>query len=617
VEKLLELTLGGLHLTNRISMTLSDAPPVWQWARLPIPRLLSTTEEMSQFKRENKSSRGTLILLSQPSRAPYTYSSSDVNFRNYANPYDESQLLQLLPAAAQAAFNSLDKQHDPLCLPDTRVDVLKQIMTWADQGDERCIFWLNGMAGTGKSTIARTVARRYNEKGRLGASFFFSRGGGGVGNADKFFASIATQLANTSKALKRYICQAIDEQRDITTKCLRDQWCQLVLRPLSMLDETFPHSSLLLVVDALGECDGDDDIRAIVQLLAEARSLRTVQLRVFITSRPETPIRRVFYQIPKAQQQDLVLHSIPSSIVDRDISLFLKHKFGNLGRPPDWPGEEALKQLVQKSGGLFIWAATACRYISEGGPFIAERLSRVLQGDAAPKTPEQRLDEIYTTVLTSSISHRYDDTEKERLYEILRATLGAIAILFSPLSVVSLAQLLRIAQDDVDDRLHDLHSILDIPQDRARSIRLHHPSFRDFLLNKDRCGHPHFYVDAKKAHEALADHCMQLMSDKLKRNMCGLDAPGTYTKKIATKEIELRLPEDLQYACQYWVQHLKRSEAQLQDDRKVHKFLLQHFLHWLEALSLIGKTSDGVHAIILLASMVRVSVDFENARNES
>src|SRR5271156_5151881 len=74
------------------------------------------------------------------SRPIYTYSSSDINFRNYGNQYDESQLLQLLPAAAQAAFNSSDKQHHPLCLPNTRVDVLEQIMTWADKGDERCIF---------------------------------------------------------------------------------------------------------------------------------------------------------------------------------------------------------------------------------------------------------------------------------------------------------------------------------------------------------------------------------------------------------------------------------------------------------------------------------------------
>jgi cytidylate kinase len=67
-----------------------------------------------------------------------------------------------------------------------------------DSEDKRCIFWLNGLAGTGKSTIARTVARRYFEQKRLAASFFFLRGGGDVGYTSKFFISIAVQLTHNA-----------------------------------------------------------------------------------------------------------------------------------------------------------------------------------------------------------------------------------------------------------------------------------------------------------------------------------------------------------------------------------------------------------------------------------
>jgi hypothetical protein len=91
---------------------------------------------------------------------------------------NDGSLLRLLPYAAQAVFNSSDTQHDPLCLPDTRIDVLEQIRAWADGTNKKCIFWLNGFAGTGKSTIARTIARKYYDQNRLGGSFFFSRGGG-------------------------------------------------------------------------------------------------------------------------------------------------------------------------------------------------------------------------------------------------------------------------------------------------------------------------------------------------------------------------------------------------------------------------------------------------------
>jgi len=152
------------------------------------------------------------------------------------------------------------------------------------------------LAGTGKSTIARTVAYKYYEQGRLGASFFFSRGDGDISHAGKFVTSIALQLASRWPSLKDYICVAITEHNDIASQSLRDQWRQLILRPLSKLDGNLYSSSFIVVVDALDECDDENNIRIILQLLAEARSLNTVRLRVFLTSRPDLPIRHILYQ---------------------------------------------------------------------------------------------------------------------------------------------------------------------------------------------------------------------------------------------------------------------------------------------------------------------------------
>jgi len=116
------------------------------------------------------------------------------------------------------------KQHEPNCLPDTRVDLLQTIYKWTDGQDERRLFWLNGLAGTGKSTIARTVARNYFEPKRLGASFFFSRGGGDVGHAGKFCTTVAVQLAENIPILRRYICDAIAGHSNIVSLSLDDQW---------------------------------------------------------------------------------------------------------------------------------------------------------------------------------------------------------------------------------------------------------------------------------------------------------------------------------------------------------------------------------------------------------
>jgi hypothetical protein len=464
------------------------------------------------------------------------------------------------------------------------------------------------MAGTGKSTIARTVAREYHRQERLGASFFFSRGGGDVSHAGKFFTSIAVQLANKLPLLKRYILEAIAQHSDIGSQALRDQWNQLVLRPLLRLDGNLHQSPLILVLDALDECEGEDDIRGILQLLAEARALRSVRLRIFMTSRPEIPIRCGFSQIPEAEHQGFILHNISPPIIDHDISIFLKHNLEIIRRERaiagDWPGEQNINCLVHSAGGLFIWAATACRFISEGKRHAVTRLSLILRGDTTVSPPEEKLNEIYIAILTNSISDKYDDQEKEEQYRMLKVTLGTIVILFSSLSAVCLARLLYIPKQDIDQTLHDLHSILEIPKNQDRPIRLHHPSFRDFLLDKQRCRDPHFWVDQTEAHKALANSCLRLMSDGLRRDICDLQAPGALASEVDSSRVEQCLPTGLQYACRYWVQHLQRSKALLYDDGQVHTFLREHLLHWLEALSLIGKTSDSVQMVTDLQSMV-------------
>ena len=536
---------------------------------------------------------------------------------------NKPDLLKLLPPAALAAFNSYDKQHDPLCLPDTRVDVLKQITAWADGSDGRCIFWLNGMAGTGKSTIARTVADEYYEQKRLGASFFFSRGGGDVSHAGKFFTTIAWQLAKISPALNRHICEAIADHKDIASQTLRDQWNQLIFRPLSKLKAGPPYSSLVLVIDALDECEGDNDIQLILRLLAEADGLKTKQLRIFVTSRPEIPIRFGFHTMPKILHHDLALHKISRTTLDRDISIFFRDKFreirddfGNL--PIDWPGDQKIRLLVKQADGLFIYAATMCRFIKDDEQWPPQDLLDILvRDDDSSRPPElkhditcgsptRELDEMYTRILQHSFRKVGERHDKKNLADIFKQVIGSLTILCEPLSAASLSKLLPVRQEVVDVRVRHLHSVLIVPDSEDYPIRLLHPSFRDFLHDKQRCHDELFWVDEKKAHAAIVDSCLCVMS-RLKRDICCLHKPSALASMVKSDKVERYLPVELQYACRYWVEHLLKSKLQLYDDDHIHAFLRQHLLHWLEALSLMGKTSEGILAITSLESIVVVS----------
>ena len=366
----------------------------------------------------------------------------------------------------------------------------------------------------------------------------------------------------------------------------------------------------MLVLDALDECGSERDIRIILRLLAMTRSLSNVRLRVFITSRPEIAIRCGFQQISHAERQTFVLHEILPALVDRDLTLFFEENFSTIreerGFSAAWPGSRVVTRLVEISCGLFIWASTACRYIREGKQLATKRISKLIHGHRAGAGPQKQLDKIYLTVLRDSIRQDYDDDEKEELYETLRKILGSIVTLFSPLSLEALVNLLGTKTEDVTETLADLHTIFAIPSQNDRPIRLHHPTFRDFLLDKTRCSQAEYWVDEKKAHKALAERCIQLMCMMLRQNICDLQTPGIPVESIGRGRIEQAIPPELQYACLYWAEHCRQSGMELKDGDVVHYFMQKHFLHWLEAMSLMRKGSELTALIRMYQSLLMV-----------
>ena len=446
-----------------------------------------------------------------------------------------------------------------------------------------------------------------------------------------FFTSLAVQLARAVPSLQTHIRDAVRKRSDIANLSLPEQWRQLVLGPLSKLKNDLGQT-YILIIDAIDECDNEDNIWFILRLLAEAGSLGIHQLRILLTSRPQSLIQRSFDQMPKARHQDFTLHNVSPMLVDHDITLFLKTEFeeirDKLGLEAEWPGNTVIEKLVHSAGSLFIWAATACRFVREGKMYAADRLYEILKenpvdtsatdsstddsstdGSASKNraiAPDEHLNGMYTTVLKHS-ARTYTKQERKKLYKVLRQTLGGIILIFSPLPALSLASLLNIRGESVFQTLDDLRSILDIPKDVSRPLRLLHPSFRDFLLNKDKCS-KHFYIDERELHQVLADGCIQLMSRTLKKDICEMHAPGSQASQVKSSWIEKCLPPEVQYACLYWVQHLQRSGSQACDGEDAHRFLQTHLLHWLEALGWMGKTSAGIQAILSLEAHVKVKL---------
>lgn len=513
--------------------------------------------------------------------------------------------LEKLPIAPYAEFDSYMDQHEDECLPGTRAELRHQIAEWAISPQGRCIFWLNGMAGTGKSTISRTMAKSFKQAKILGASFFFKRGEADRGNAIKLFPTITKQLVANIPQLSPGVREAIHHDPDISTRSLKEQFEKLLLQPLLGLKTLDRQSqTLVIVIDALDECEGDDDIRVILQLLPRLR-INAIRLRIFLTSRPELPIRFGLLKILNHDRHDLALHDIPEAVIEHDISLFLNHRFSGIRKSRSlsdgWPGYTNIQKLVALSVPLFIFAATICRIFEDPQWHPADSLAEVL----AHQSEGSRLDETYLPVLNRLFANQ-GKKQRKHLAREFREVVGTIVTLQSPLSVISLSRLTGLSEGLIHLRLNSLYSVLSAPQDETRPVRLFHLSFRDFLLDQEtREKNPEFWVDEREIHQKLTTRCIH-MCCSLRRNICGLPSAGTPRVEIDHQTIDNCLPPELQYSCRHWAHHLVRSKGLHSVTNDAFSFLQSHFSHWLEAMGILGHVSEVVDTIDLLLSAINV-----------
>ncbi|KAL4902246.1 hypothetical protein BDW74DRAFT_169721 [Aspergillus multicolor] len=505
-----------------------------------------------------------------------------------------------LPSVDGACFNSFEDQHEDECLLGTRTRLLQQIQDWGNSSDTP-IFWLIGMAGTGKSTISRTAARLFMANGILGASFFFRRGDGDRGTAAGFFPTIVKQLATHIPQTIPGIQKAIEKDPLIATKSLREQFDKLLLQPLHSMHRPQAATPPVILVDALDECAREEDIEIILELLPKASKV----IRFLITARPDSAIRFGFDQFDQNHYQKTILQNIGDDVIKRDITLYLQEEFSKIRRkrqcalPQDWPGEERIEALATMAVPLFIFAATVCRFVADRRFNPEKRLEQFLAEPSGSK-----LDRTYRPVLNQLFTDNANDMKL--LIDEFQKVIGVVILLAAPLSLSALGQLLEIPEEDISNLLDSFHSVLSIPDDPHLPIQTLHLSFHDYLVDEQTRAQEatsQFWVDKEEKHGLIASHCLTLMSYSLRKNICGLSGYGTLREETDHVSVTSFLPDALQYACRYWVYHLTQSSASARTSKQILPFLEKHFLHWLEAMSILGLISEAVIAVTTLLGL--------------
>ncbi|KAK6529545.1 hypothetical protein TWF281_008716 [Arthrobotrys megalospora] len=510
--------------------------------------------------------------------------------------------LAKLSVSDGAIFNSFEDEGEPECLPGTRTDLLGNLNAWIEDPRETRIFWLCGMAGTGKSTISRTFARTLSENGQLGASFFFKRGKANRGDASRFISTISIELQTIIPQLGPHISEAVEKDPNIGQKALFEQFQRLLLDPLKTIDMANfpdPHKALVLVIDALDECEGNGSVRRIIELLGSLADV-DLNIRIFITSRPEAPIKAGFINLRK-DHKDVSLHIIQEPTIKHDILIYIRHEFDAIRKSrklgTNWPGDGTIITLADMTAPLFISAATLCRFIGDQKFSVHQRLANVLKLRNASFV--SKLDQTYRPIFNQILADT-DTRERDELIQDFHDIVSTIVLLESPLDLHSLSILLHKEEDHLLCRLDQFQSVINIPDDPKTPIYIYHLSFRDYLLDDNNKG-SWFHICTPQIQWNIGKKCLQLLSKTLREDICNLLDPGTKVSSVDENVRRRYILPEIAYSCLYWVHHITHSAEGLNLDEErstaVLEFLQSHLLHWLEVMGILGASDQVLSAI--------------------
>ncbi|CAE6518333.1 unnamed protein product [Rhizoctonia solani] len=506
------------------------------------------------------------------------------------NAVDElrvDQQLNSLRPSSLARFNSeLSTEVSRRgCTKDTRTTILEESMAWSEDPDMAKIYWVNGMAGTGKTTIAYSLCERLDAGKQLAASFFCTRASPECREAKRIIPTIAYQLARRFAPFRYSLCNQLTQEPDINTGLLSDQFELLLKKPLLAAKDRLSNN-LVIVVDALDECSDPHIVELFLDLLF--RSVLELPIKFFVTSRPEPAIRNRMMPESERSRSILYLHEIELSLVQADIELYLKEELASIA-----PADEDLAELAEHAGNLFIYAATAVRYIRPVGKAVNSkaRLRSILAVHTESNTTLSAIDALYITILTAAINdEELTPEERKHIHLVLQTAICAC----EPILIHTLSALSGLNdKDDTMAALQPLRSVLYI-SDHSELVTTLHASFPDFMFSQTRSGA--FHCDKVEHNRFLAKQCFRIMKAQLRFNICSIQSSYIPNDKIPELEeqITTNVPDELFYTCRFWVDHLNETNPVDALLFTTNEFLSQRLLFWMEVMSLKSYMVAGI-----------------------
>ena len=479
------------------------------------------------------------------------------------------------------------------CLPGTREVFLNELIQWiynpVTLEDSSQVMIITGAAGTGKSSIAHTMALWLAENKHLGCFFGFNRS---IGSEywKLCFSTIAKKLAAVNVLYKQALHHALEEDASfIDSPDPAIQFNKWILNPIKA---TTLFGPFVIIIDALDE-SGNANIQGnLLEILLSNASELPVDVKILITSRPEKITMDIIEE--KKNSGVLLVHkdleSIDLKSTQNDIAQFINVYFGkrhhlNLAKNLDEQDQNWKDILVTKSGGLFQWTSAACLFLSD------DKFLRVSEPwNLLKDSKDGVLFDLYTSILQQQFHGLSNDNFKNMLL-----VFGCLVSVQKPISLEALCQLLPELEDIINIVIPKLGSLFKNVSDTNRKLAIQplHASCRDFFYD-DKIPFCISSVE-QKAQYNLVFGCLNTMNQNVKFDICNVNTSFKPTQEIPGLKttIDNNIPEACQYAAVYWGNHFSAEKMDNHDanalDKLINDFLEHKLFFWFEALSILNE----------------------------
>ncbi|RKK23582.1 Vegetative incompatibility protein HET-E-1 [Fusarium oxysporum f. sp. cepae] len=496
-----------------------------------------------------------------------------------------------------ADLRSTDPRSDKMRIEQTNGGLLEgsyrwilnnaDFQRWRNEEQSR-LLWIKGDPGKGKTMLLCGIINELEKQaGNLVSYFFCQSTDPRINNATAVLRGLIYLLVDQQPSLISHVRKKYDQAGKGLFEDVNAWWALYDIFTNILQDPEL--NNTFLIIDALDECI--TDLSQLLDLIIE-KSFECPCVKWIVSSR--NYLLDMEEKLGKAIQEVRLCLELNEDAISDAVDVYIQHKVGQLALKKHYDNrlrDEVQQYLTSNAHGTFLWVALVYKELAD--PKVRRRHKLTKLSSFPPG-----LDSLYERMM----KHITDSVDADLCKKIL----AIASVVYRPATLKELTSLVETLEDfeqnDLEEIIGSCGSFLTL---REGVIYFVHQSAKDYLL--DKVSDQIVPSGTAHQHHTIFSRSLLVMSRSLRRDMYDLRQPG-----ITIDYVRQPGPDPLasaRYSCLYWAEHLCDSNKNNQDDElrdggTVHTFLKDKYLYWLEALSLLRSTSEGVIAVQKLNALL-------------